>query len=85
MQLELSQEDILEDIQAYQDRITLARDRLDSLPASAPTWKESKKLEDKKRVCRQEIGLVTKLISIAREALPGGVFFDSGGGSGGAG
>ena len=69
MHLELTKTEVLADIQAYQDRITLARVRLDSLPASASTWNEKKKLEGKRRTLRHEIELVRKLIAIAEENL----------------
>jgi hypothetical protein len=65
----LTDEDIREDIRGFEKRIQDARDKLSELPDTARTWKEQKKLKEKKRILTSEIGHVKRLIGIAKEAL----------------
>jgi hypothetical protein len=65
----LTDADILADIIAYEDRIGDAQEKLDALPADADTWKEKKKLKEKRRALGDEIRHVRNLINIAEEAL----------------
>ena len=68
-QIILTREIIEGDIVGFEARIQAARDKLSELPAAASTYKERKKLMDKRRKLQQEIKHVRGLISMAREAL----------------
>ncbi len=65
----LTDEDIRQDIRAFNKRIQDAREKLEALPDHVGTRKEQKKLAEKKRILIDEILHVKGLISIAREAL----------------
>jgi predicted nucleic acid-binding Zn-ribbon protein len=65
----LTNEDIQEDIRGFEKRIQDAREKLSKLPQKAVSWKEHKKLDEKKRILNEEINHVKNLISIAEEAL----------------
>ena len=65
----LTDEDILEDIREFEQRIQAARDKLSELPETADTWPAKKKLKEKRYILGSEIEHVKRLISIAEEAL----------------
>ena len=65
----LSNDMILADIRAFQNRIQTARKKLAALPATAIDWKEHKKNKAKRREFESEISYVKKLIGYAKEAL----------------
>ena len=67
--LDLTDEDILKDIEGFKARINQAKERLAALPATAPDWKGRKKLAEKKRILNDDIRHVRKLIDIAQRAL----------------
>ena len=58
----LTREDIRADIVAYKVRIQAACDRLAALPATAPTWKDRKKITAQRRTLNDEIQHVTRLL-----------------------
>jgi hypothetical protein len=65
----LTDEDIRGDIKGFEQRIQDARDKLSELPETAGTWKEQKKLKEKRYILTSEIEHVKRLIDIAQEAL----------------
>lgn len=65
----LTDDELKEDLQGFYDRLQDARNKLSELPETAGTWKERKKLAEKKRILNDEIRHVHRLIDIAREAL----------------
>jgi hypothetical protein len=67
--LELTGDDILKNIEAYEKRIRNAREKLSELPAAGSTLKELKKIKNKRRALLSEIDHVRGLISMAEEAL----------------
>ena len=67
--LELTREEILEDIKGYQERICKAQEKLSELPATVSTVKERRRVKNKRRIFLTEIDHVQGLISIAEEAL----------------
>ena len=69
MQLELSQEDIRQEIQAFQDRITAAKAKLAGLPLDASDWNERKRLRLQRQALEAEVIHVKGLIKIAMTAL----------------
>jgi hypothetical protein len=69
MILELTRDDILKDIEAYEERIRNARDKLSGLPAAGSTLKERKKIKIRRHTLLSEIDHVRGLISIAEQAL----------------
>jgi hypothetical protein len=64
--LNLSKEDILNDIEVYQARLDRIRDRLQELPANVY---EGGKVRATRRRLRAEIKHVQGLLAMAREAL----------------
>lgn len=69
MQIELSEQDILSDIRAYEVRLQKAQDALQMLPGGYVDYKEYKKREKLKKEYVEEIKHVEHLISLAQEAL----------------
>ncbi len=69
MQITLTSEMILSEIQDFEARIQKAREKLSVLPAGPSTWKERKKHRASKRELEGEISHVQGLISIAMTAL----------------
>ena len=67
--LELTRDDILKDIEAYEERIRNAREKLSEMPAAGSTLNEHKKIKIRRRTLSSEIDHVRGLISIAEEAL----------------
>ena len=65
----LTDADILADIIVFEDKIGAVQAKLDALPADAATWKEKKKLKEKRRALEDEIRHVRNMINIAEEAL----------------
>ena len=72
-ELILTRASIEADIKEYQVRIQSARDSLAVLPATAPTFKERKKLERLRHGLLSEIAHVNIIMDYAREALEEGV------------
>jgi len=68
MQLHLTEQDIQADIAAYQARIQLARDKLATMPATASTYKEIKKLGTQRRALQDSINHVYRLVAYAEAA-----------------
>lgn len=69
MQNIITTEDIKKDIQKFQNRITIAREKLAALPERSSSYKERKKLQTQKRNLRNEIEHCKCLIAIAQEGL----------------
>ncbi len=69
MQIRLTEDMILDDIESYQARIKIAQIALDSLPATAPSYKDRKKITVRRKALQDEIGHATKLIVMAKEAM----------------
>jgi hypothetical protein len=67
--LNLSKEDILNDIEVYQARLDRIRDRLQELPAKGSNVYEGGKVRATRRRLRAEIKHVQGLVALAREAL----------------
>jgi hypothetical protein len=67
--LNLTKDDIQSDIEAFEDRICVAQQKLSLLPSVASTYKERRKIKSKKFILVREIDHVRGLISIAEEAL----------------
>jgi MinD-like ATPase involved in chromosome partitioning or flagellar assembly len=67
--INLTKDDILSDIKAYEDRICVTQQKLSLLPSAASTYKERRKIKSKKLILLKEIDHVRGLISIAEEAL----------------
>jgi hypothetical protein len=65
----LTKNEILNDIKNYESRILLAEKKLYALPAAGFTLKERKKIKNKRRALLSEIDHVRGLISMAEEAL----------------
>jgi hypothetical protein len=68
--LKLTKEDVLNDIERFEKRIQITQEKLTALPQKATGYKERKKLKFKRRILRQEIEHVKRLIAIAKETLP---------------
>lgn len=69
--MEITTEDILKDIEGFQSRVSIAREKLAMLPTGFLPYPEHKRREKQKRKLQAEVVHVGKLISIARENLPG--------------
>lgn len=67
--IELTDTEILEDIEGFKKRIAKARERLSKLSESCLPYHEHKKREERARVLLDEIRHVEKLIQLARTAL----------------
>ncbi|MEA1947004.1 MAG: hypothetical protein U9N83_06840 [Thermodesulfobacteriota bacterium] len=67
--LEITDEMIMVDIQAFQNRILAAREKLAMLPTGYLIYPQNKKCEKQRREYESEIVHVKKLIGIAKEAL----------------
>lgn len=68
--MDLTNETILADIQGFEDRIAVAKAKLEKLNRQMPSgWKEKKKLKAKRLALDAEIVHVKNLIAIARSAL----------------
>ena len=67
--LELTREEILDDIKGYQERICKAQEKLSELPAKGKTGKQTWKINNTRRKLLQEIEHVERLKSWAQEAL----------------
>ena len=68
--LKLTNEIILADIEGFKKRITAARVKLEALPSGQSlSWKEKKKHRAKRRDFEGEIEHVNNLIAIARSAM----------------
>ena len=66
MQIELTTENILKDIEGYQSRISTARERLESLPAGRLAYPGHKKREKQRRDLQADITHVQGLIRIVK-------------------
>ena len=69
MQIELSIEDIKQDIEGFRNRISVAREKLTSLSTGYLSYPEHKKREKIRLGLENEIEHVRNLIKIARQAL----------------
>ncbi len=69
MKIELTNDEIFQDIRAYQARLSEAWRKLGSLPLDAATWAERKKLRTQRQELEADVRHVEGLIRIAREAL----------------
>lgn len=69
MQIRLTDEMVLNEIESFEDRIKIAKLALASLPATAANYKDRKKIQVRRRVLQDEINHVYRLISIAKEAM----------------
>lgn len=67
----LTDEDIREDIRAFEARIAAARDKLAALPEGFLPLQEHKKREQTRQIYEDEIKHVKRLIGYAMEALHG--------------
>ena len=67
--LELSQEDIRQDIRGFQARLSEAGRKLAGLPLDASTWQARKKLRAQRQALEAEVFHVKGLIRIAEGAL----------------
>jgi hypothetical protein len=68
-QIELTEEDIKQDIIYYQARLNRIQDRLDELPARVGSWQENKKIKLDRQRLEAEIRHVRQLIEYAKDAL----------------
>lgn len=68
----LTNQDIQEDIQAFEKRIHEAQVKLAALPVHSYDWREQRKLDKKRRVLISEIKHVKRLIEIAKSGLSDG-------------
>ena len=68
-QLVLTRNDILTDIEGFEERIQVAMNKLAVLPASSSSYPERKRLNQKRRALRSEISHVERLVSYAMDAL----------------
>lgn len=69
MQLELSEQDIRQEIRGFQARLSEARRKLAGLPVIASDWQARKKLRIQRQALEAEVSHVEGLIGLAREAL----------------
>lgn len=69
MQIELTTESILKDIEGFQARISEAKNKLAGLPGGYLSYPEHKKREKQRRELEDEIDHVKILIGYAEEAL----------------
>ena len=65
----LTDQEILEDIEDFKDRISDARQKLADLPEGYLPYSEHRKREKKRQDLQDDIEHIEKLISIARETL----------------
>ena len=68
-QLVLTREDILTDIEGFEERIQAARDHLAALQTNAPSSHGRKRWNQKRRALHSEIKHVIRLRSYAEDAL----------------
>ena len=68
-ELQLTNEMILSDIAGYKQKIKTAKQKLAELPESTASWKERKKLKDKKQALEGDIKHIRQMIGYATEAL----------------
>jgi hypothetical protein len=69
---DLTIREVLVDIAAYRDRITVAEMNLDNLPLSADDYRVRKKIIQKRRQYEMEIKHVRNLIRIAKSVIDKG-------------
>lgn len=69
MRIELTEDMIRSEIQAFQDRIQAAWETFEKLPVTASTWQGRKKLKAQRRWLEGEVEHVQTLIRYAQEAL----------------
>jgi hypothetical protein len=69
VELNLTLENILKDIEGFKDRIYKAQQKLSALPKNVTGYRERKKIRFKRKTLEQEIEHVKRLILIARDAL----------------
>jgi hypothetical protein len=67
--LTLRRADVEADIDAYQARIQSARDKLATMPATASTYKEQKRLKTQRRTLQDEIHHLKRIKAYADAAL----------------
>lgn len=67
--LNLTKNDMRQDILDYQERIRIAQQKLSALPKNVVGYQERKKARFKRKVLEQEIEHVKRLILIASDAL----------------
>jgi len=65
----LTNDEIREDIEKFNERIQDAKAKLAALPATAATWQARKSLKEQRHILNSEIEHVKRLIGIAEEAL----------------
>ena len=70
--LNLSETDILEEIEVFKLRRQEAQEKLNKTPETLGPWKARKATMAKRKTLEAEIDHVNKLIVIARSALSGG-------------
>ena len=69
IQIELTANEIRDDINYYQARLDRVQDRLNALPARGSSWQERKKAMTERQRLEAEIRHVRQLIEYATEAL----------------
>jgi hypothetical protein len=67
-ELILTQADIEADIDAYQARIQSARDKLATMPVTASSYQDGKKLKTQRRAIQDEINHVFRILAYAEAA-----------------
>lgn len=67
----LTDEELQQDLNKLYERLADSRYKLSELPSSVDSWKEQKKLDKKKKILRDEIKHIRKLIAIGQGALYG--------------
>jgi len=77
MQIELTNEMILNDIEGFKKRIQTAREKLAKLPTGNLPYKKHKKREKQRRDLQAEIEHVQKMMRYAQEALEEGLHNDT--------
>ena len=65
----LTEQEILDDIEDFKDRISAARQKLENLPEGYLSYSKHRKREKVRRDLQDNIDHIQKLIKIAEEAL----------------
>ena len=67
--LALTEDEILQDIETFNQQIETAKSKLSALPVNVATWKERKKVRTTRNALVNEIEHVRRMIGYAQEAL----------------
>ena len=67
--LKLTEQDILKDIEGYQDRLNKAQAKLDAVPANGANPAKNRKLKIRRNKLRTQIQVAKLTVQLARDAL----------------